>query len=1160
MGAGSQELTDRAKLLISERRFQEAVRACRRALLSKPDQVEIRLLLAEALLALERYDEVRVEMMALARKAPEEAAVYRLLGEAYLRDHRPHQAVEALQKALELDPSDEVAQELLSEAADEPVAVSTTIERWFAEEAEPTVETGSPSGWEESTEPPRAATAPMHGHVPSVEIDPALTEKLPLLDEPRTSPSHVTPEARARKAPPPPPPSLGLPLDVAPPRAARPLGPGAPSPFAPPPLDELAPPGAGPFEADDETGPAKPSAMRALEPIEPLDDFELLASDEIEPLENEPTRALIHDEPEPPRIADLDEDFDEVPTHAIDLGALPGAPTRTRPPPGAPTSEPPTQAHVSPPALEERPSVPSVQYETPSLPNAAIEAAPEPPLPRRGGIPAILPLAIGGIVLLGLLVGVGFGVSRFLAASDLDALREAAAAAGDSGAAGELEAVVQQIGASEDPQLQALQLRLLATLTLEHGQDHAAAIAALESRLAEEPGLNDVRIGSALLALAEEDPGRALDRLYGLEVENDQIPEAFRARALALAARGSYALAAEAAQRAFEVRPRSPRHLALHALMQHRVDHTANARTLLENFDGRATQPTIRLTLARVLLESGADPQRAAEEASAVIDELGVVASPYELAWAHLIKAHTAAENGDVATAETQARAAAERRPPSDEPFVMRLAQTFLLAGLPEQADEQLGHLPEPEIDAPGRALLNAEVALARDDLDRADRAIRGAGDGVRQNLLRARILEERGETARAVPLYRAAMNDAGPEGRRARVRLAAIELAAGNPRQTIAYLEDHQAEAVDDPELIPILARAYLAEGRLDDARPILDAALSQRPTSPDLLATQGELLLAAGQPQDALEPLRRAAQARATDPAIQVHLGRAALLAGESDEARAAFEAALARDDDNADALLGLARLAFASRDDEQLEARLTAAQASGADAAEVARLRARSLVRRGEGEAGIEALTALTRQHGDDAALWTALGQLQVQAESDRDARRSLERALRLDPGRPEALLTLSLVEMRDGGLGRARDMVTTAVSQAEQRGESTPALQAWAAVARGRVAFEAGDWAAVTRLANEAIELDANASGAHMLLAIMAIEGHGGTEPVEELRRAVDGDAPAPEAVAQLALRLASSDRAEACRLARRYLAVAPDGYDASEVRRLAGRCR
>ncbi|HJL17221.1 MAG TPA: tetratricopeptide repeat protein, partial [Sandaracinaceae bacterium LLY-WYZ-13_1] len=186
MGAASQELTERAKLLISERKYQEAVRACRRALLSKPDQVEIRLLLGEALLALERYDEVRVEMMALARKVPDRADVYRVLGEAYLRDGRPNQATEALRKALELDPSDEVAQELIGEAADENAPISTTIERWFADEAEPTVETESPTWEEEHTGPvPSAKPAtPAEPSEPSVQIDPSLASPSP----PRAAP------------------------------------------------------------------------------------------------------------------------------------------------------------------------------------------------------------------------------------------------------------------------------------------------------------------------------------------------------------------------------------------------------------------------------------------------------------------------------------------------------------------------------------------------------------------------------------------------------------------------------------------------------------------------------------------------------------------------------------------------------------------------------------------------------------------------------------------------------------------------------------------------------------------------------------------------------------------------------------------------------------
>ena len=69
MGSSVQDVTARAKQLISERKYRDAVRACRRVLLSKPDAVPVRLLLAQALLALGRHDEVRIEMLALSKKA-----------------------------------------------------------------------------------------------------------------------------------------------------------------------------------------------------------------------------------------------------------------------------------------------------------------------------------------------------------------------------------------------------------------------------------------------------------------------------------------------------------------------------------------------------------------------------------------------------------------------------------------------------------------------------------------------------------------------------------------------------------------------------------------------------------------------------------------------------------------------------------------------------------------------------------------------------------------------------------------------------------------------------------------------------------------------------------------------------------------------------------
>src|SRR5512141_738938 len=85
MEASTEELGAEAKRLIAERRYDEAVRVSRRALLVAPDHVALRVLLGEALLAQEKDDETRVEMLALTRRHPEEASAHRILGEAYLR-------------------------------------------------------------------------------------------------------------------------------------------------------------------------------------------------------------------------------------------------------------------------------------------------------------------------------------------------------------------------------------------------------------------------------------------------------------------------------------------------------------------------------------------------------------------------------------------------------------------------------------------------------------------------------------------------------------------------------------------------------------------------------------------------------------------------------------------------------------------------------------------------------------------------------------------------------------------------------------------------------------------------------------------------------------------------------------------------------------------
>jgi len=1220
MGAASQELTERAKLLISERRYQEAVRACRRALLSQPGQIEIRLLLGEALLALERYDEVRVEMIALARKAPERASVHRLLGEAYLRDGRPTQAIESLRRALNLDPHDEVAEELIAEAAEETAPVSTTIERWFADEAEPTVETESPA-WQEVSTPVPGATHPpeLIPVEPSVQIDPSLVEEA-LGTRPKTSPARPAARVRSRKptiagagiappvdAPLPPPPGAG----DAPPRAKLGPRPAAPPSAPPPPRPERPraptsnlPPSRAPsarppvprpspfassFRPSENTNAAKPSAMRSPVPEPQTDELSLeeLVSDDLSPVpyfEGEPTRAAPDHEPifrnYPTEDIEDDEllEEDDSPTLAWD-GDLPprGAhqaqleaiPTRANRPAAPSPLEPPTVDHFPPPRYESTPYADPEEIETrpgPSVTAPPLSGEETPALPsgsqhlptartRPRSRQWILPALTGGFALIVLAVVVAFGVNAWMSSSEKQEIRAASAAALDSGSREEIEAVVEQIGDSDDEELLALKARLLGTLTYEHGLDHATEVRELVNSVTAPEATTDARIAAALYSLSQGQPDEAQQRLLGLEAQGEQIPEAFRARALVMAAKGAWTEARDAAREAVTIRPSAPRHIALHALTDHMTGRSDSALTLLEGTPGAQNEPAVRVVRARILADTGSDPAQAVQEASAVIDELSARATPGDLAWAHLIRA----AEGEPAQALEEARAAAERSPPLDEAFQMRLVRVFLERGANEEADRQLTEATEsvPPIDAPGRALLTAEVALAVGDLGRADEALGNAGSGNAQDLLRARLFEARGQTEAARPLYERVMNQPGPAGRRAAVRLAAIEYQAGHSDRVIEILEERRDEAVDDPELVPLLARAYLERDRAGDARRIVEAALRRRPGSPRIEAVRGAVLLAQGDAEGALAPLTAAAAASPEDARLQADLGLAAERTANLEQARAAYAAALEQDPQNPRALVGLARMDFAADEFDRAQERVDAAAATDAEALAVAQLRARLYVVRGAGQVGVDTVRTLARAHRDPT-VWTALGDLFLQAEQDSGATRAYAEALEIDEHYVEALLGQAFMHIRAGNRDRARELLDSISESARETGrerELRPRIE----VMHGWQAYEDEDWEEARQRANQAIELDENLSSAHLLLGSVAIEQR--QDPVPHLQRAAAAQAPLPEALGQLVPRLAErGEREEACRIGRRYLSAAPRGFDASAVRSVVRRCQ
>lgn len=174
--ANDPQLLANIKQMILERRFQDAVRACRRELLSHPAKYDIRLMLGHALMALSRYDDVRTEMQVLLRSAPEYGAAHRVLGEAFLRLNRTDEAAQSLRSAMHLDENDDEARGLLAELEGAPPP-SMSIDRRFTDETtkaeresarDPSLPTMSSP---EFDDPTTTSTHQLPEYEPSVALD-----------------------------------------------------------------------------------------------------------------------------------------------------------------------------------------------------------------------------------------------------------------------------------------------------------------------------------------------------------------------------------------------------------------------------------------------------------------------------------------------------------------------------------------------------------------------------------------------------------------------------------------------------------------------------------------------------------------------------------------------------------------------------------------------------------------------------------------------------------------------------------------------------------------------------------------------------------------------------------------------------------------------------
>lgn len=114
---------ERARALISVRRFTDAVAAAREGLVADPDDYHLQLLLATALSAAGDHGAALTAAERALAQRPDSAAAHRIRGWSCYKAGRPGAAKESLSRALALEPDSELAHVML---ADVILRTSTT--------------------------------------------------------------------------------------------------------------------------------------------------------------------------------------------------------------------------------------------------------------------------------------------------------------------------------------------------------------------------------------------------------------------------------------------------------------------------------------------------------------------------------------------------------------------------------------------------------------------------------------------------------------------------------------------------------------------------------------------------------------------------------------------------------------------------------------------------------------------------------------------------------------------------------------------------------------------------------------------------------------------------------------------------------------------------
>ena len=707
----------------------------------------------------------------------------------------------------------------------------------------------------------------------------------------------------------------------------------------------------------------------------------------------------------------------------------------------------------------------------------------------------------------------------------------------------------------------ALRARIHATAALEHGsEEHAQAARDLLERLGDDETAQKLtaRVAKTYLALAAGNPREAAS-YPGTAFAGTYAAEGAHAAALAGLAVGDVTHALETSEIALQKGPGAPRYAALHAIALARNGRDADALGVLDGLSEEAkSSPGVQLARARILLRSRSDLAAARAAAEAVIGS--DAAAPTEKAWAQAIVARIEALEKRPGAAREALEQAMQARPPGDEAFALVALDTWLDLKAWQQAEELSSSLPEGVSTDPGvRAQLAARLALARNQLDAAEAALRTAPDEPRTTLLRARLSDARGNHDEARTQY-ASIASNEHWGVEAQWRLGAMELALGRPDEALAAATAALEREATDPDAVAVAARAHVAKEEPQRGMQLVERALAAHANDPRLLAAKAVVQMATESWSDALTTLRTAVEREPRSAELWAQLGDAARRTGETDEAKGAYERAVELEPREPMALVGLFQLAVDAEDVERARTALEAVAAAEIENAALDRPRARFYVLSGAGTEGIpDVRRALVRRAPNDPVLWRDLGWLQYQAEVFDQAARSFARAQNeLGEGQTdlETRLGLALSQIALRSTAPAENTLENAQEDAGT-GEHSPFVRALHLAVRARYQFAEDRAGPARALANQALRLDEDNWVAHEVIADVIDDREG--DPTENLQAAANAVPPSVSAKGRLALR-AEELTDPVCEWANQYRAATLRGRYDRRTAQIVADCR